>query len=104
VPDLVVGAIERVTMGWRQEAEKRRAISKSDPVADTLVYCAGELAARLRTLATELAYETVEQRAARERVTPQTVRVWIRTGQLSAHHGAKGYQIPADAERVRRAG
>jgi hypothetical protein len=100
--DRVVDAIDRVTKTWRLEAEERRRISTSDPVADTLVYCAGELAARLRALASESTYETVEAVAAREGVTPQTVRTWIRTNQLPAEHGAKGYRIPKGAERVRR--
>lgn len=102
--DVMVGAIEGVTRSWRQEAEERRRISKSDPVADTLDYCAGELAARLRALAVESETETVEQRAARDGVTPQTVRAWIRTGQLPAGNGPKGYLIPKSAERVRRVG
>jgi hypothetical protein len=101
--DAVVGAVERVAKSWRSEAKERRRISASDPVADTLEYCASELAARLRTIADESQLETVEQRAKRERVTPQTVREWIRTSQLTAQHGARGYLIPRDAQRVRRA-
>lgn len=100
--DLVVGAIERVAKSWRDEAEERRRISKTDAVADTLDYCAGELAARLRGLTIEGTYETVEQRAKREGVTPQTVRAWIRTEQLPADETGKGYRIPRTAERVRR--
>lgn len=102
--DAVVDAVERAARSWRHEAEERRRISKSDPVADTLDYCAGELAARVRAAAAEAQLETVEQRAKREGVTPQTVREWIRTNQLAAQHGPKGYRIPRDAARVRRAG
>lgn len=103
VTDPVVGAVERVAKTWRDEAVKRRGISKSDPVADTLDYCAGEIAARIRAVAAESALETVEQRAKREGVTPQTVREWIRKNELPAQHGAKGYRIPREAQRVRRA-
>jgi hypothetical protein len=35
-------------------------------------------------------------------VTPQTVRHWIRTGQLQAIDTPKGYKIAADAKRIRR--
>jgi hypothetical protein len=100
--DIVVEAIDRVTKTWREEAEERRRISKSDPVADTLVYCAGELSARLRSLTAESTYESVEAFAAREGVTPQTVRAWIRTEQIPAEHGPKGYRIPRGATRARR--
>jgi hypothetical protein len=101
-PPLAVTAIERVTKSWRQEAEERRRISRVDPIADTLDYCAGEIAARLRSIVVESNTESVEERAQRERVTPQTVRIWIRTNQLPAEHGAKGYRIPRDAVRARK--
>ena len=102
--DPVVGAVERVAKTWKDEAKERRRISASDPVADTLEYCAGELAARMRAIAADAQLETVEQRAKREGVTVQTIREWIRTQQLPAQHGARGYRIPRDAQRVRRAG
>lgn len=102
--DPVVGAIERVAKTWREEAKKRRGISAVDSVADTLDYCAGELAARLRAIGDGDATETVEACAARHGVTEQTVRTWIRTNQLPAHRGSKGYEIPKGAERVRRVG
>lgn len=104
MPDFVASAIEGVAKTWRQEAQRRRAISASDAVADTLDYCAGELASRLRSLAAASEYETVEEVARREGVTPQTVREWCRTQQLPAEHGPKGYRIPKGAARVRRAG
>lgn len=101
---LVFTTLQKAAESWSKEAAERRRISKSDPVADTLDYCAGEIAARLRTAESVADFETVEERARRERVTPQTVRIWIRTGQLSAEDGPKGYRIPRDAKRVRRAG
>ena len=106
MPDLVVGAIERVSRTWREEAHKRRGISSTDPVADTLEYCAGELTARLRTITQETEYLSPEEyaRLPHVDVTPQTVRHWIRTNQLPAEHGPKGYRIPKSAQRVQRAG
>lgn len=101
---LVIATIERTAKSWRTEAEERRRISKSDPVADTLDYCAGELAARVRSIRHEAEFETVEERANRDRVTPQTVRIWIRNGQLPAEHGPKGYRIPVNARRAQKAG
>lgn len=101
---LVVVAVERAAKSWTKEAEERRKISKADPVADTLDYCASELAARLRSIESAAQFDSVEERARRDGVTPQTVRIWIRTGQLTAEDGAKGYKIPRDAKRVQRAG
>lgn len=103
MPDLVLTAVKGVTDTWMQEADKRRRISKSDPVADTLEYCAGELKSRLRSVHEDNRL-TVEQYAKLPHVdvTPQTVRIWIRTGQLQAIDTPKGYKIAADAKRIRR--
>lgn len=104
--DLVITAVERVTKTWREEAEERRRISKLDPVADTLDYCAGEISARLRTIGASHEALSVEEYAAQASppVTPQTVRVWIRTGQLPAIQTTKGYKIDRNAKRARRVG
>lgn len=98
----IVSVMKSTARSWKSEAEKRRGISAVDPVADTLEYCAGELAARLRDASALDQYETVEERAKRERVTPQTVRNWIRTNQLAAEDSAKGYRIRRDAQRARK--
>lgn len=100
--DVIVRKVEATSRTWREEAERRRRISKLDPVAETLEYCAGELATVLKMTTTEHDYFTVEQFAAKEKVTPQTVRAWIRTDQLAAKWGAHGYQIPKDATRTLR--
>jgi DNA-binding transcriptional regulator YiaG len=101
--DVVVSAVEGVTRTWVDEAKKRRGISKVDPIADTLEYCAGELASRIRAIQSDNRL-TVEQFAKLPHinVTPQTVRTWIRTGQLQAQETPKGYKIAADAKRLRR--
>jgi hypothetical protein len=101
----VLTAAERAAQSWRQEAEERRRISKSDPVADTLDYCAGELAVRLREAERADESLTVEQfaRLADVDVTPQTVRAWIRRGELPATLTPKGWKIPRAARRVVRA-
>lgn len=100
---IVVGAIESVSRTWHEEAVERRRISKTDPIADTLDYCAGELAARLRDVASMTTDLTVEEYAQKVRVTPQTVRTWIRREELPAQHGPKGYRIPVTAVRTRKA-
>ena len=100
--DLVVRKVEATSRTWREEAEKRRKISKLDPVAEVLDYCAGEISAVLRDARSEIEYITVDELAARERVTPQTVRTWIRREIIPAQWGPKGYQIPKDARVPRR--
>lgn len=101
--DVVVSAVQGVTRTWRDEAEKRRRISKADPIADTLDYCAGEIASRIKAVQVDNRL-TVEQYAKLPHVgvTAQTVRTWIRTGQLQAVDTARGYRIAADAKRLRR--
>lgn len=103
MPDLVLTAVKGVTDTWMQEADKRQRIWKDDPVASTLEYCAGELKSRLKAVHEDNRL-TVEQFAKLPSVgvTPQTVRHWIRTGQLQAIDTPKGYKIAADAKRIRR--
>lgn len=105
IPAQALGEVRSVAKAWRDEASKRKGITPTDPVADTLVYCAGELEQRVVMLESDIAtaVQTVEERAAAEGVTPQTVRAWIRNGELTARRGANGYEIPRDAEHVRRA-
>ncbi len=100
--DVVVKKVEATSRTWREEAERRRRISKIDPVAEVLDYCAGEISAVLRDARAESETITVEQFAAKERVTPQTVRTWIRRELVPAQWGAHGYQIPKDARAPRR--
>jgi DNA-binding transcriptional MerR regulator len=44
----------------------------------------------------------VDDYAHQKLVTPQTVRNWIRRGQLPAERTAKGYRIARDAQRSLR--
>ena len=96
-----VAAAERAAKSWTTEAQERRRISKLDSVADTLEHCASELLVRIREVAAAEQTLTPEEHAKREGVTAQTVRTWIRTDQLQATMGPKGYRIAASAKRVR---
>lgn len=94
--DLVSSAVQGVARTWREEAERRRQISKIDPAADTLEYCAGELTARLKSVEEGAKMLTVTQFAQREEVTEQTVRNWIRKERVAAVPTANGYRIDAN--------
>ncbi len=100
---LLAGRVGELAREWREKADSRRAISKIDPVADALDYCASKLIARAR--ATEIATTqlTVDQfaRLPQIGVTPQTVRNWIRAGRLAAIDTVRGYRIAADALPIR---
>ena len=98
----VVSAVAGVARSWSQEAEERRRISKIDPIADTLDYCAGELAARLKAVEETTKFLTVAQFAARESVTEQTVRNWIRAARITAIVTPNGYKIDAAQSTPRR--
>ena len=85
---------------WRTEAAERRRISALDPVADTLEYCAAELQLRAKEIEHATEELTPDQYARTEGVTVQTVRTWIRHGQLQARETPKGYRIPKGAKRA----
>jgi hypothetical protein len=86
---------------FRRAAKERRSISAHDIGADTLDYCAAEVEQLIKELASTR-YLTAEQFAEMKDVTPQTVRSWIRKGELAAETTAKGVRIRVGSERVRR--
>jgi len=101
--DAVVGTIEGVAREWRDEAERRRVLSKTDPVADTLAFCASELSARIRTVSVaEREGVAAERYAASNGVSPQTVRLWCRRGLVPARKIGSGWMIRSDAPRPAR--
>lgn len=103
--DAVFAAIQTVADGWSKEVTTRRRLTTTDPVADTLEYAAGELAAEVARLREDCRTLTPEQYAELKAggVTAQTVRNWIHEGELEAYRGPKGWLIPAQAERRKKA-
>ena len=100
--DLIVTTVQSVARGWKDEAKRRRNISATDPIADTLEWCAGEVEQQLHTIETAAPALTVEQFARQHGVTSQTVRGWCRDELLpGARMTPKGWEIPADARKVR---
>lgn len=98
--DAIAGTIESVARDWRAEAERRRGISATDPVADTLAYCAGELVNRVHALTFVVKDgQTVDAFAAKHDVTAQTVRQWCRRALVPAQLTSRGWIIAATAER-----
>lgn len=97
-----IAAAKGLATAWRGEAEQRRRISRHDPVAETLDYCAAELLEQMRQLDAPGAAATVEQYAADHGVTPQTCRNWIHRGELDAVRTPHGWRIPRTARRTQR--
>jgi excisionase family DNA binding protein len=102
VTETTIAAARDMAAVWRREAESRRRVSRQDPVADALEYCAAELIEHLRVVDGLNAVRTVDQFAADHGITPQTVRGWIRRGELQATRTAHGWRIPRSAQRMRR--
>lgn len=100
--ETTIAAARDVAALWLREAESRRRVSRLDPVADALEYCAAELIEHVRVVDGLNAVRTVEQFAADHGVTPQTVRGWIRRGELQATRTPHGWRIPRSAHRMRR--
>lgn len=103
--DIVESEIKRVTSEWKDEAKRRREISRVDPVADALEHCATDLTTRIENARlADGEWITVEAYAVLPDVdrTAQTIRAWIRNGQLPAKLTARGYMIRKDERRVIR--
>ncbi len=97
--DAVFAASRAVAQSWQREAADRRKISAVDPVADTLDYCAIEILDRIVELEQKANWVNTEEYARLHGITPQTVRNWIRSGDLDAHETPKGYVINRHTQR-----
>lgn len=90
---------------YRDEANRRRQISKVDPVADAIEHIATDLSQRIELARlAEGEWLSVEDYAAQPDVnrTAQTVRAWIRAGQLAAKPTGRGYLIRKGEKRIVR--
>jgi len=102
VIDVLFGTIRAVAHGWRDEAVRRRRITQTDPVADTLEHCASEVEDQVQDLEAGAHFVTVEDYAELTGKTPQTVRSWIRRGRLQAVSTKHGLRIRRDAEPLKK--
>lgn len=103
VDGVIVKRVQHTLQSLRQRAVERRKASQVDPVADAIDYCVGELEETLTTASEETRLLTPAQYAAHVQppVNVQTVRRWIRDGELAAIDGTRGYLIERTA--IRRA-
>ena len=102
--DLILASSRAVAETWRDEATRRRKISPTDPVADTMEFCATELLDHLQGVDRQTHWLGSEDFAQLHGVTPQTVRNWIRNSELEAVKTEKGgYMINRHATRQRSA-
>ena len=91
--DAYFASARTVAGEWQRTAESRRLISVTDPIADTLDFCATELLKVTRDMEDATQWLTTEEFAALHNCTPQTVRNWIRRGELDATDTGTGYLI-----------
>lgn len=100
---IVPSELLRAADEWESEAEDQRRISVTNPIADTLAYCAADLRERAKQVeAGRMAFSTVEY-AELHGIAPGTVRKWIARGELEATRGADGdWHIPRSAQRIRK--
>jgi hypothetical protein len=96
-------AMLRQADAWESEAKRRRQITAIDAASDTLVHCAAQLRARVETEARKVRrvsvaeYCEILKRETGRKVTPQTVRAWIRSGALDAEKLGRDYTILREA-------
>jgi excisionase family DNA binding protein len=100
--DAGISALRTLAREMEEEAKSRRKLTPTAPdaVAEACDYWAGRAATRAEELEREGATLTPAQFAALHNVTEQTVRNWIRRGELTAEPTASGYRIARSAVRV----
>ncbi len=95
------GGIEQLD----EEVSRRRRISNVDPVADGIAYAVAEMKTRVATVSAPGRELSPSEWGAEQDppVVEQTVRNWIRAGELEARVGPRGFLILASAERRAKA-
>lgn len=100
-----VVAARKTARNWVEEARRRRELSKHDPIAEALDYCAAEIQETMRPFDDPTRSLTPAQYGAEHGgVSAQAVTKWIRNGELEATRGPRGWQIARSAVRRRKAG
>ena len=99
VLDTAFAAFKGTAADWEAEAERRRKLTKVDPVADVLEYCASELRDQVKEIETDTHWLTVDQYAALHGKAPQTVRGWIGNKLIQWAASPDGPKIPRGARR-----
>ncbi len=97
--DWVLSSLRGELNDWRSNAEDRRRFTPNDPVADAIDALAARLEEVTKTIERDSEIVTAEVYAALHGVTPQTVRGWCRTGELSHVRSGKKYSILRNAIR-----
>jgi hypothetical protein len=87
-----------------EEVKRRREVSTIDPVADGITFAMKTMKLRVDAVtAPGVELTPAEWGASQDPpVVEQTVRNWIKAGELDARETAHGYRILASTDRVRR--
>lgn len=99
--ELIFEGVRATAKQWRSEAAQRRKVHNPDPIAAALDYCAEELLLRVKQMEKDSEGLTVHQYARLKKCSPQTIRNWIRRGELRAERTPRGFIIPRAADRRR---
>lgn len=101
--EAVFAQVRGLARTWHTEAERRRQVTRVEPVADTLDYNAGELEQLLSKLEEDTAMLTPGEFAKLHKTTPQTVSAWCRAGKLTgAVPKGRSWLIPRTSAAPRR--
>lgn len=103
--DIIESTVRSAVKDYKDEASRRREISKVDPVADAIDYIAGDLVQRIENARiADGEWLTAKEYGAQPDVhrTEQTIRAWIRAGQLPAKMTPNGYLVRKGEQRVIR--
>jgi helix-turn-helix protein len=85
---------------WKKRADQLTEYEPENPTARTLRSNAKELRARITAVEEDDGFVTVAEYAEMHAVSPQSVRAWVRSGELDAHKGpGRGLLIRRNAKR-----
>jgi excisionase family DNA binding protein len=100
--DDLLDAFREELAALRTEVEHRRAMSRTDPVADGVAWAADRLEAKIGSVDVGTHYLSVREYARLHDCSEPAVRLWIAKGELHATMGAQGWRIRRTAVRQRK--
>jgi hypothetical protein len=101
--EVVFAQLRAMKDNWHSEAARRRKVTSTDPVADTIDYCAGEAEQLLARLEEDTTTLSPSEFGKLHKTSPQTVTAWCRSGKIAgAVPNGRSWRIPRSARAPRR--
>lgn len=96
--------LEKTCVELESDVDARKTVSQADAVADGIAFAVRKMRTALEQIGAPGRFLSPALWGAQQAspVDEQTVRRYIKRGELEARQGARGWEIPVGAQRIRR--